>query len=464
MSMLRLLCIGAIALPLASITPPGDETSTTRQAFVSGESFANVPPAPWVDDDPADSLYRVARQALNDESYRRAAALFAQIESRYPRSVYTPDAPYWRAFALYKAGREDDLRKALEVLDAQVRKYPQARTIGDGRSLAVRIRGALAKRGDADAAEAVTSTASQRVNCTGADRDDRNDIRTEALNALLQMDAESAVPIIKEVLQKRDSCSASLRAKAVFLLSQKPAAETEALLVDAVRNDPDREVREQAVFWLGQVRTERAAQALETIALSSPDEALRAKAVFALGQQNMSRGAMLIRRLAEDAGTPRSIREQAIFQLGQHRSTENAEFLRALFGRLSRSDDDALRKHVLFALSQMDGVGNDRWLLGIALDPSQSVDVRKHALWTAGQADIPARALVELYDRLADSQMKEQLIWVLSDTKDRAASDKLVDIAQKDRDPEMRKKAIFWLGQKNDPRVRQILLDILNKG
>jgi len=25
----------------------------------------------------------------------------------------------------------------------------------------------------------------------------------------------------------------------------------------------------------------------------------------------------------------------------------------------------------------------------------------------------------------------------------------------------MRKKAIFWLGQKNDPRVRQLLIDII---
>jgi hypothetical protein len=41
------------------------------------------------------------------------------------------------------------------------------------------------------------------------------------LNALLQMDAESAVPIIKQVLQKRDECSVELREKAVFLLSQK---------------------------------------------------------------------------------------------------------------------------------------------------------------------------------------------------------------------------------------------------
>ena len=37
-------------------------------------------------------------------------------------------------------------------------------------------------------------------------------------------------------------------------------------------------------------------------------------------------------------------------------------------------------------------------------------------------------------------------------------------IAKGDRDPELRKKAIFWLGQKNDPRIRQLLLDIINNG
>jgi hypothetical protein len=52
---------------------------------------------------------------------------------------------------------------------------------------------------------------------------------------------------------------------------------------------------------------------------------------------------------------------------------------------------------------------------------------------------------------------------VLSESRDRVATDKLIDIAQKDSDVEMRKKALFWLGQKNDPRVRQILTDILTR-
>ena len=106
-------------------------------------------------------------------------------------------------------------------------------------------------------------------------------------------------------------------------------------------------------------------------------------------------------------------------------------------------------------------IGNDRWLLGIATDASNSEDLRGHALWTAGQAGIPGADLAALYDKLTDSEVKEKLIWVLSESKDRVATDKLVEIAQKDRDIEMKKKALFWLGQKNDPRVRQILTDIL---
>jgi hypothetical protein len=109
-------------------------------------------------------------------------------------------------------------------------------------------------------------------------------------------------------------------------------------------------------------------------------------------------------------------------------------------------------------------MGNDRWLLAVALDTAESDDVRKHALWTAGQAGIPGSELVSLYDKLRDAPLKLQLIWVLSESRDRGATDKLIDIAQRDANPAMRKQAIFWLGQKNDPRVRQILLDIITKG
>ena len=286
-----------------------------------------------------------------------------------------------------------------------------------------------------------------------------------ALNALLQMDADRAVPIIKQVLARRDACSVPLRRKAVFLLSQKQTGETESLMLDVVQRDPDPGVREEAVQWMGQIRTERAAAALEDIALRSPDESLREKAVWALNEQNLARSNAVVRRLAESDETPSRVREKAVFWLGQRSSSENAQFLRDLFTRLGKTERTVdVRKGILFSLSQMRGVGNDRWLLGVAADASQPIEVRKHALWTAGEAGVRAAELIPLYDRTTERPLKEHLIWVLSESRDRAAADKLIDIAKNDRDPELRKKAIFWLGQTRDPRVQQLLLDIINKG
>jgi HEAT repeat protein len=182
------------------------------------------------------------------------------------------------------------------------------------------------------------------------------------------------------------------------------------------------------------------------------------KAIHPLHEQNSARSAAVLRRLAESPDTP--VREQAIFWIGQRRSQENADFLRSLFGR---TREEEAKKKILFSLSQMRGFGNDRWLLAIALDKGNSSELRGHALWTAGQAGVAGSELVVVYDGLGDPDVKEKLIWVMSESRDRAATDKLIEIAQKDPDRELRKKALFWLGQKNDPRVRQILIDILNQ-
>jgi hypothetical protein len=69
-----------------------------------------------------------------------------------------------------------------------------------------------------------------------------------------------------------------------------------------------------------------------------------------------------------------------------------------------------------------------------------------------------------MYDRITEAPMREHLIYVLSQSRERAAADKLIEIARADRDPQMRKKALFWLGQMHDPRIQQLLLDIIDKG
>jgi HEAT repeat protein len=436
--------------------------------------FTTDPPVAWRADDPADSLYRAAREQLNRGDYRSAAQTFARIVERYPQSAYAADALYWEAYARYSLGEKGDLRSALAALETQRTRFPKASTRGDADALAVRVRGALARLGDGDAAESIATQASAKPKpCTtrggdDADEDNDDDLRIAALNSLLQMNAEQAMPILRQVLAKRDGCTASLRAKAVFLVSQKRTPDTEDILLDVVQNDPSAGVRKKGVFWLGQVNSDRAAQALEKLLTSAgTSEELREEAVFALMQQRTERGEAAVRAVAQDDDAPPSLREKAVFWIGQNRSAANASFLRGLFTRLASTRGDrneAVAQKILFSLSQMRGEGNDRWLMEVAADPKYTIETRKQAIFSAGQIRVPTSDLAALYGKLSDRELKGQLIWVLSDRHDTAAMDRLIEIAKHDPDPEMRKKAIFWLGQSHDPRVKQLLLDIINGG
>jgi hypothetical protein len=113
-----------------------------------------------------------------------------------------------------------------------------------------------------------------------------------------------------------------------------------------------------------------------------------------------------------------------------------------------------------------EGAGEDdlRWLLGIAEGKEQPLEVRKKALFWAGQRRaFPVAQLVGLYDRVSDQEIKEQAIWVLSERREEAAVDKLIDIARHDQNRELRKKALFWLAQSNDPRAKTLLMEIIGQ-
>jgi HEAT repeat protein len=459
------------SLPSASafaLTSVGGQP-TNAFASVSDQSDP-LPPAPWAKADPADSLYRLAREALSRGDYKRAAEIFHRIPERYPQSAYAGQAMYYEAFALYRSGDDDDLNTARDRLNQLKDRYP-AIAKKDGAPLLTRVCGELAKRGDESCAASIGSTAeggsdvatlpgagSQGRNCS-PDADEDSDDRIAALNALLQMDAERAMPILQKVLARRDPCSVALRRKAVFLVSQKRTAETANILMSVARSDPDQEVREQAVFWLSQVPGSTGL--LEDILKGNSDENIKEKALFSLSQQNEPRAQQILRDFALRETESEDLRDKAIFWLGQRRSSENTEFLRALYSRLTNQD---LREKVLFSLSQQHGVGNEQWLMNIALNPKEDIELRKKALFWAGQSGVAIPELSKLYDRMGDTEMKEQVIFVLSQRQsDRTAMDKLFDIAKNEKDAELRKKAIFWLGQSRDPRVQQFLLDLINR-
>jgi hypothetical protein len=112
----------------------------------------------------------------------------------------------------------------------------------------------------------------------------------------------------------------------------------------------------------------------------------------------------------------------------------------------------------------MGGADNYRWLMDIALNAKENIEIRKKALFWAGQGhNVDVADLVKLYDSMTDRDMREQLIFVYSQRREEAALDKLFAIGKNDPDRELRKKAIFWIGQSRSPRAAQYLQELINQ-
>ncbi len=430
---------------------------TGSLVIAAADTVPDQGPAMMLGDDPADSLYRAARSAMADGDYRRAAGLFREIGATYPKSTYATTALYYEAFALYRSGEVGDLHDALGALQRLTATGAPSATQADAATLKTRICSALARSGDESCAAHIVTQADSVVGSCPASGDD-NDIRIAALNALLQMSSERALPILQKVLARRDACSVKLRRKAVFLVSQmQPPASTD-LLVATAHQDPDPEVREQAVFWLSQSHDSRVSGMLDSIVTHEGDRGVREKALFAMSQQNDPRSLAALRRFAEQESAPEDLREKAIFWIGQEHGDSSQAYLKQLFARTTNAD---LKEKILFSISQTNGPSD--WLLGVAADDRQPDNVREKALFWAGQSGVPIPRLLELLNRLHDSHLREQIVFALSQRKEPVAVDALMHIAKSDPDPETRKKAVFWLGQSSDPRAGQFLQELVNQ-
>ncbi len=415
----------------------------------------------------SDSLFRAARAMLDGREYRRAVGAFASLAERYPSTSRAGDALYWQAWALYQLGKDNgsktDLAKAQDVLtqfNQNVGKNTQM--ANDATDLYSQIRAAQAKLGDANAASDIAERAGtlrQQAACTGSRADD--EMRMAALDGLLSMNSEDAVPILESVLKQRDPCKAELRKRAVFMIAQKRGASVVPTLLDVARSDPSTEVRTQAIFWLGSSRNEQAVPALDSVIFQSKDDDVRKQAIFAMSQQRRDLARPTLERVAQDEKMPEDIRGDAIFWLGQN-GIADLDFFKTLF---KTTHSQELRSKILNGVATGRDPGASAWLLDIARDKSFDIETRKNAIfWASQRREMDLTVLNTLYDQSrGEDELQEHILFIYSQRREPAAVDKLMSIARSDPNTELRKKALFWLGQKNDPRVKAFILELINK-
>jgi HEAT repeat protein len=417
-------------------------------------------PAPWAHEDPADSAYRIARELVNRGDWRRAVQALREIPQKYPNSQYASSALYWQAWSLYRIGTNSDLQEALNVLEQLKNRYPNRSEQTEARTLATRILGTLAARGDSRAAAQLKDRAAD--NQQSCDREEQA-VRAEALNALSRTDPDNMSSLMRTVLARRDECSVQLRRSAVFLVGNKRDAEAASVLIGVARNDPHVEVRTTAIDWLARVPGDEALNALVEFTRSTTEEdAVQRAAVRALVNHPSDRARQAVRSIVERNDVPERLRMEALSAFSAERSSvDDVAWLRTVYGRL---DNNRLKQRALSAIVRVGGSENDQWLMNIVRDDNEPSEFRATALRRIGQT-MSIADIGRMYEAATAQSVRSSLIEILGNRKEPEATDKLFEIAKTGTDPNLKIRAINVLSNKaqSDPRTKALLLEIINK-
>jgi hypothetical protein len=147
--------------------------------------------------------------------------------------------------------------------------------------------------------------------------------------------------------------------------------------------------------------------------------------------------------------------------LGMVRVREAADYFIGLAGRTgaSRVGGDPLLPSVL-----ADSVVIWPSLLRLARTPGVSRQTRSQAVfWLSLAAGAAAGAALDsiVDDARGDREVRKNAIFALSQRSNEEGVPALIRIARANPDPELRKTALFWLGQSEDPRALDLFEEIL---
>jgi len=133
---------------------------------------------------------------------------------------------------------------------------------------------------------------------------------------------------------------------------------------------------------------------------------------------------------------------------------------------LARNSETSGGEDLVFPATIADSVTIWPELMSLARDKSAASSSRKQAVFWLSQAagDKAAEGLASLAeDDKEDRDVRNQAVFALSQLPKDEGVPILIRVARTNRDPDVRRKAMFWLGQSDDPRALSLFEEILTK-
>jgi len=150
-----------------------------------------------------------------------------------------------------------------------------------------------------------------------------------------------------------------------------------------------------------------------------------------------------------------------VYWLGSVDADSSVACLDGIFER----GGEEVRKSLVFVISQHSTPRSFDFLKKAALGAGYGHEVQKDAIFWVGNSKDPRglALLKDIYGRTNERELKEQVIFALtlSDSKD--AVEELIRLAKSERNVEVKKNAIFWLGQKASQESVKTLKDLVDE-
>jgi HEAT repeat protein len=366
--------------------------------------------------------YREGQRALERRDWDEASRLFGRLASG--SSDETDAAIYWKAYADWKQKLKQE---SLEGVRHLLTDYPKSAWADDARTLELEIRGGKKAASAPDAED--------------------EELKLYALDGLMQVEPEKAVPVLEKLLA--GNSSTRIKERALFVLSQSDSPRAREILLRTAKTGQPIGLRCEAVKTLGIAGESDDIAALAVIARDkdAPPE-VRDAVIDAY---------LIADRHDELLGIARSdpdprIRGKAIEALG---AIDALPSLRQLW---NTEKDPTLRAKLLEAF----GIAGDVDTLAKVARESSDPQVRRKAIEGLGISEgaEASKALRQMYGEFSGTDDKRKVVEALMIQDDAKT---LLELFRAEKDPAMKKAILQQLSVMDDPDATRAILDVLGE-
>jgi len=370
--------------------------------------------------EPHSEAYREGQRALEREAWGDASRIFGKLAST--STDETDAALYWKAYADWKRKQK---KESVEGLRQLLADFPESAWADDAKALELEIRGGKDVRSTPKAED--------------------EELKLYALDGLMQVEPEQAVPVLEKLLAGNSSLR--LKQRALFVLSQSDSPRAREILLRTAKTGQPISLRCEAVKTLGIAGDPDDIATIATIArdTSAPPE-VREAVIQAYIIANRPDELFAVAKSDPDP----HIRAKAIEALGAIGA------LRALRQLWNSEKDPLLRTKLLEGF----GVAGDVDTLAKAARESSDPRIRRKAIEGLGISSGPAaaRLLRQLYAEFSSPDDKRKVAEALMV---QGAAKTLIELFRAEKDPGMKKVILQQLSVMNDPDATRAILDVL---